>query len=269
MSDMEAKLKAYVDQKLAEKDKTIKKLENRLHILEADEDRFYPQDTYALISWTAPGSEEERFWSFAFGVGIWAFQMLFIGLLLASVFCSFFAIEDFTPGDKLMQFTEFAAIINYALIPDESIQDMVTAYQLWPAAEAHKNVLGRKIACSMRFLQGFFASVAVLFLINISPNAVDIILNFAALNFVSAMDSTAFDLASRGVFSHVLQGTCQRIAEEPLPERVPDKHNAYRFTILFTMCGMLAANAILVARPDWAFYIYTSRTIEQPVWPEE
>lgn len=238
--------------------KLIADIQERLKALEADEDTHYPQDTYALISLNSPDKENAVLSFFIFGVAIWAFQMLFIVLLTVSVFTSFYTTEDYNRGDRVMEITEFAAIAGYALIPDASIQDVVTAHQLFPHRNGTENVLGRKISSVLRWIQGASACVCVLFLINVSPNAIDIILNFAALNFVSDMDNVAFELASRGVFGKPLRKECERIMVLELPDTVGDKTNPYRRAMIITLVSMTVVNALLMSFPDFTERLYTS-----------
>ena len=237
----------------------IKQIQQRLDYLEADEDKHYPHDTYSLISLNSP-DEEGRLDFFLFGVVVWAFQMVFITLLTLTVFTSFYDNEEYRDGDAVMAVTEFAAILGFCFIPDASPQDVVTAKQLWPCKHGTVNVMGRKIACTFRFIQGASACVCVLFLINISPNAIDIILNFAALNFVSDMDSVAFELAAKGVFGKPLQEECERIMDKDLPETVGDKHKPYRTVMFVCAASMLIINSLLMSHPEFTKRLYTTYT---------
>lgn len=243
-----------------EQAKIIEQIQKRLNALEADEDLFYPQDTYSLISLNSPDHKDGHFVFFLFGVAVWAFQMTFITLLTLTVFTSFYDNEEYTEGDAVMKVTEFAAILGFSFIPDASLQDVVTAHQLWPNKGATKNCTGRKIAASFRFIQGASACICVLFLINISSNAIDIILNFAALNFVSDMDSVAFELAARGVFGEALQNECDRIIHERLPDTVEDKHIPYRNAMCICATFMLTINSVLTANPEFRKRLYTTYT---------
>ncbi len=235
----------------------------KLQILEADEDEYYPQDTYSFISLNSPDHKDDNFSFFLFGIAIWAFQILFIVLLGASVFVSFYDTEDYYAGDLIMAITEFAAILAYAVIPDASVQDMVTANRQWPLPGQTVNVTGRKIASALRLIQGVGASVCVLFLINVSPTAIDIILNFAALNFVSDMDSVAFELASKGVFGVALKDECERVQSTKLPERVGDVTIPYRFAMISCFVAMTTVNAVLTAYPAFAKSLYTSHSLPE------
>jgi hypothetical protein len=247
------------------KQKEIEQLKYRLDLLEEDEEKKYPNDVYAIISMNSSDHKDGNIMFFAFGFLVWAFQMLFIALLITSVFYSFFRQEEYVDGDPLMVVAEFAAIICYALIPDASLQDIVVAYRLWPSWESKTNRRGRQIACTLRGIQGISASVAVLFLINISPNVIDIILNFAALNFVSDMDSVAFELAKKGVFGKDLRNEAIRIATKDLPEHAT-KHPEIPYRIVMGACAfvMLTVNIILRTKPEFRENLYTHWVETQP-----
>eukprot|EP00531_Pseudo-nitzschia_arenysensis_P005418 CAMPEP_0116142698 /NCGR_PEP_ID=MMETSP0329-20121206/15049_1 /TAXON_ID=697910 /ORGANISM="Pseudo-nitzschia arenysensis, Strain B593" /LENGTH=275 /DNA_ID=CAMNT_0003637955 /DNA_START=12 /DNA_END=839 /DNA_ORIENTATION=- len=250
-----------LEEKLTEQQKVIEGIQGRLQVLEADEDEYYPHDTYAMISlnWPCPGEKTD--WSFfLFGVMIWLFQMVLIVLLGASVFLSFYDTEDYYAGDLIMAITEFAAILAYAVIPDASIQDIVTANKLWPTTKSSEHSTGRKIACTLRGIQGIGASVCVMFLINVSPTAIDIILNFAALNFVSDMDSVAFELASKGVFGQKFQKHTGHIQSHKLPERARDVETPYRVAMISCFVIMTTVNAVLTGNPELAKALYTAHS---------
>jgi len=246
------------------KQQEIENLTKRLEHLEEDEDTKYPNDTYTMIALNHPfkNKEKDGVWMiFGFGILIWAFQMLFITLLITSVFYSFFKNEEYVAGDPLMIVAEFAAIICYTMIPDASLQDIVTAYRQWPEHDSKddKNIHGRQIACTLRAIQGLSASVTVLFLINIAPNVIDIVLNFTALNFVSDMDSVAFELAKNGVFGIILNTEANEIATKDLPEEVTGHHHTpYRVVMAACATMMLTVNIILRSMPELREDIYTN-----------
>jgi len=50
-----------------------------------------------------------------------------------------------------------------------------------------------------------------------SDNALDIILNFTAVNFISDLDEAAFSYAKSGVFGPILTGETKPIAGTNLP----------------------------------------------------
>ena len=252
------------------KQREIEHLTKRLEHLEEDEDTMYPKDTYSMISMNNPfkkkkDRKEGTLLIFGFGIFIWAFQMLFITLLITSVFYSFFKNEDYVTGDPLMVVAEFAAIICYTMIPDASLQDIVTAYRQWPMPNSldPENKHGRQLACILRGVQGLSASVTVLFLINIAPNVIDIVLNFTALNFVSDMDTVAFELAKNGVFGKILEDEANEIATKDLPEAIKERsHTPYRVVMAACASMMLTVNIVMRTKPEFREGLYTKWTGE-------
>ena len=61
------------------------------------------------------------------------------------------------------------------------------------------------------------ASVTLLLVIT-TPDVVDIILNFTAVNFISGLDEIGYELALWGKYGPKLENEAKRIGAEPLPE---------------------------------------------------
>ena len=60
------------------------------------------------------------------------------------------------------------------------------------------------ISCSLRFIQGFLAIIATFLLIVTSDDVIEIVLNFAAVNFISNLDEVGFELAKWGKYGPVM-----------------------------------------------------------------
>ena len=86
---------------------------------------------------------------------------------------------------------------------DASVMDIVTATQSFPRfsmTTSKDNVWCIAFSCFLRLLQGLCAvSVSIILVFN-SDSVIEIILNFTALNFISALDDVGFELAKMGKY---------------------------------------------------------------------
>ena len=69
---------------------------------------------------------------------------------------------------------------------------MVKAVEQFPRLDRVRGEGTRLVifSCLLRFIQGFLATSATLLLIITTPNVVEIILNFTAVNYISNLDET-------------------------------------------------------------------------------
>jgi len=97
----------------------------------------------------------------------------------------------------------------------------------------------------LRFIQSFLAIIATLLLIVTSEDVVDIILNFAAVNFISALDEVAFELAKYGKYGPQLEKAANDIEKRPIPYSIYRKDSNFRYMltvvpIFITMISLIA-----------------------------
>jgi hypothetical protein len=103
--------------------------------------------------------------------------------------------------------------------------DVFKGYKYFPMSSKPTNdSFGcMRLSCMMRAFQGYLATLTVFLVVITSETVVDIILNFAALNFISGLDDEAYSLIQSGMFGAELQKEAKRIEEVKLPSCVRRK----------------------------------------------
>mmetsp|Transcript_1550 Transcript_1550/g.3595 ORF Transcript_1550/g.3595 Transcript_1550/m.3595 type:complete len:956 (+) Transcript_1550:363-3230(+) len=202
-----------------------------------EEERKFPSDSYSMMALNGP-----RHWSswnsvgfFLFGVGIWIFQMVFLGVMVYSQTAvkrgtveesdnpddGFFATLVPPNAQDVVIVAQVVSLLAYVLFPESSMDDVVTACQLFPSFSKKGGPLwSLRFASIMRGIQAICSVIVVWILVMTSGTPVDIILNFTAINYVSGLDDASFELAERGVFGHAFQEETKRIADTNLPKSV-------------------------------------------------
>jgi hypothetical protein len=117
-------------------------------------------------------------------------------------------VADFiaTEASPLVRGTQIVSLMASVIFVDASVMDIVTATQSFPRfsmATSKDNVWCIAFSCILRFTQGLFAVMVSLVLVFNSDSVIDIILNFTALNFISALDDVGFELAKIGKYGYV------------------------------------------------------------------
>ena len=164
----------------------------------------YPGDSYSFLSIHGP-LEEPRF--FLFGLGVWFLQMMFLTLMIVSLVVKRFRVDqndnpadsiwgDFLPSDVGMvtRLTQITALLCYCIFSDSSLSDCIQAVELFPdlkRAGDDDGVPQAVFSCTLRFIQGLLATAATLLLIITTADVVEIILNFAAVNYISNLDEVS------------------------------------------------------------------------------
>ncbi len=114
--------------------------------------------------------------------------------------------------------THVIAFLAYVVFPESALQDIVNACKYFPSpfytdlGDGHHK-WHMVFSCILRFTQGFLGILSAWVLIVTSETVVDVILNFAAMSFVSSLDESAFELAQNGVFGPLLRNEANGIAE--------------------------------------------------------
>lgn len=154
----------------------------------------------------------------------------------------------FVPANagNLSKATQFMALITYCVFADESLKDICTAVETFPNFRRVKP--GDKVgliitSCILRLLQGVLATFVVFLLVGSTVDVIDIILNFTAVNFISAFDDVAFELAQDGKYGPALKKEADRIEELPCPPCMYRKrqHVRYALTVLPVAATLLIA----------------------------
>ncbi|VEU36664.1 unnamed protein product [Pseudo-nitzschia multistriata] len=147
------------------------------------------------------------------------------------------------------------AILSYCIFADESLKDIVTAVETFPNIKEAKEgdrVDLMIVSSVLRFSQGFLATIVVLLLVVNTPDVVDIVLNFTAVNFVSAFDDVAFELAQWGKYGPHLEAETKRIEELTAPDCMTRKSNyaRYQLTIIPVATTLLIMLIMMAYRQD-------------------
>lgn len=233
----------------------------------------YPADCYSFIAIHGP-IESPLF--FGFGFTVWAFQIAFLILLVLRVASPKLStnedtdnpddgfLSEFIPSNvgPLSRATQLMALLSYCVFADESLKDIVTAVETWPRLDRAKP--GDKVRLIMlssvlRFSQGMLATISVLLLVITTADVIDIILNFTAVNFISAFDDVAFELAQWGKYGPRLEAEAHRIEKLPAPDCIFRKyqHVRYRFTVLPIAFVLIFLFSVMAFRQDSRNYWLT------------
>jgi len=213
-------------------------------MLESDEIETYPGDCYSFIAIYSPLKKPQYF---CFGLMVWMFQVAFLTYMIWSKLEPELEVDNPSKGfigsfmpskvSALVQATQITAVLCYLVFADSSLRDCAMAVEQWPRfdrAKVDDHVFLAMCSCVLRFIQGSMAIIASFLLIMTSDDVVDIILNFAAVNFISTLDEMAFELARWGKYGPALEKVARTVEERPLPYCLHRKyhHERYKFTII-------------------------------------
>jgi len=202
----------------------------------------FMKDTYSFMSLNSPC---DRPLSFFFGFSVFASQFTFLMLILLNVLSPQLSTgrEDLDNPIKTMFFpsnvpfivrmTQYLAIITYTFFLGESIMDVVKAIEVMPNLNEARLLL---LSNFLRFLQGILAVVVTVVLTITSSDIVEIVLNFAAINYISSFDKVAFGHARNGRYGIFLKDEANRIVNTDLPLSVVSKEPVHGFR---SMIGIL------------------------------
>lgn len=179
-------------------------------------------------SFLALGCAPDNRLPFAYGLMVFAFQIAFLILMICSkVNRSMSANEDIdNPNEEgfseympanaslVVRTTQFVAIFAFVIFAEDSIGDVVNAVRFLPLPFWSTKHLWVSVACFFSFAQGILACFTVFLLVMTSEDVIDIVLNFTAVNFISNLDDTAFDIAKSGRYGDVLKKKALFIDEE-------------------------------------------------------
>jgi hypothetical protein len=142
----------------------------------------------------------------------------------------------------LARTTQLVCLISYLAFASESIQDIAIAVETFPRfskAEPDDKVYCMVWSCILRGIQGLLATCVVLLLIVTTSDVRDIILNFTAVNFVSAFDNIAFEQARLGKCGPTLEDEANRIQDAPAPACIFRKYRHVRNLSTVTTVGFI------------------------------
>ncbi len=250
-----------------------------------DEENKYPQDSYSFLALHGP---RENFVFFSFGLMAFLFQFAFLMLMILSVVGKELQTGNIgdgidNPGNpgslrglgwassffpsntsNLARATQITSLLSFMVFADETLLDIAKALELipplWSSSSSKESMTssqqqrnhrlwGLMFSCVLRFVQGIMAVFAVFLLVMTESSVIDIVLNFTAVNFIAALDDTAFALARWGKFGPYLKREAKRIEDLDLPPSVKTKRIRAWYTaavlpvsimLLCLMCGIMA-----------------------------
>jgi len=212
----------------------------------------FPNDCYSFLSLHGP-CDNPLF--FSFGMMVYIFQMMFLLLMVLSVLHKKWhengdgdnpgkgIVASFIPANAspLIQATQFFAVLSCIIFADASFLDVARSVETFPthSTEATKSMV---FSCVLRFSQGGLAMFVTLLLIVTTENVIEIVLNFAAVNFISYLDDVAFRLALWGKYGPKLEEEANRITNLSLPPCMTRQNRHIRF-----QCTLVTAAFPLLA----------------------
>jgi len=203
----------------------------------------YPADCYSFLAIHSPLQNP---FFFCFGFTVFVFQVLFLFFMVMSQIAPNYTnmgeidnpsetwVARFIPSNvtSLVRATQVTALLSYCMFADSSLKDCIMAVELFPRmARATKEDMAhlQVFACLLRFFQGLLAIAATLLLIITSDDVIDIILNFAAVNYISTLDESAFELAKIGKYGPSLEAEAKKIENKPIPFCIYRKYQHVRY----------------------------------------
>ena len=219
-------------------------------LMEEDEEGKYPRDCYSFV---ALGPSIKNYCiPFFFGCIVFMFQFSLLALILFSKTYFFtskwqalsqnedidnpdqskdsFNGGSFIPANAsvMVRMTQFVAVLSFVVIGGDSLHDFTEAVMDFPRS-CNRKYVWLQVSCVLRGLQGLLACVTAILLVVTSNDVIDIVLNFAAIHFISSFDDTAYQLAESGCYGKTLQQTTETIKQKTLPQ--------YIFRYINPMCS--------------------------------
>jgi len=221
----------------------------------------FSADCYSFMTVNSPF---ENPFLFFFGFMVFTFQTMFLCYMVLSMINPRLTNKDATDNPSnttwaiipanvtpLIRWTQITSIFSYCIFADSSLMDCITAVEQFPRSDRVKKedkAWLMRLSCSLRFFQGFLAVVATMMLIITGESVVEIILNFAAVNYISTLDEVAFELAMHGKYGPYLEQEAKSIIKRPLPNCMYRKyhHQRYLFTMVPITLSLLVCLSVVV-----------------------
>ena len=176
---------------------------------------------------------------------------------------------------------QIASLLAYMLYPNSSQQDVVRAIQMFPwrppspppPSDKDETSGGGgvvavpvgciRLSCLLRGIQSHCAISVVFLLVMTCDSTLEIILNLTAANFISELDTKAFQLALSGVFGPSLEQEAKRIAREELPacSYSGSKHFCYGMILVVYALIFGGYGLLIVIGDDLTYLWMTEHTI--------
>ncbi len=228
------------------------KIAYKKELVEEDEERKYPRDCYSFVALGL--SIKNNCIPFFFGCLVFLFQFSLLALMFFSKTYFFtskwqalsqnedvdnpdqskdtFNGGSFIPANAsvMVRMTQFVAVLSFVVIGGESLNDFTEAVMNFPRS-CNRKYVWLQVSCVLRGLQGLLACVTAILLVVTDNDVIDIVLNFAAIHFVSGFDDTAYQLAEAGCYGKTLQQRTETIKQKTLPKCI--------FRLMNPMCSEL------------------------------
>jgi len=251
-------------------------------------DNRYPNDSYSFLALNGPAIKGVSYhWNlqkikfFVFGLMPFLLQRILFGMLVSTLDGDLKVGKgrqehDDYPGPDVI-LCRIVSMLTYMVFPNSAQVDILNAVQIYPlvsaiAEEGQKATAGVPVesihvSCILRVIQANMA-IAAFFLVTLSGNnIVEIILNHAAVNFISSLSRLAFANARAGVFGPSFAKEAERIANADPPSCSHRQSScvSYRAIVVFyTM--LLGAVAIVMIMTDESKSIWVSTIYNGPQW---
>lgn len=242
--------------------------------LEEESHKYYTPDTYSLLSNYGP---KENLLIFIYSILVFLFQIALALSLVFSIVIPAWRSNDVVDGtnqifpadvEPIVKVVQVLSIIVYTVFADYSMQDLIIAcnffFSIKGALTDTKRVGKLFLSAFLRLLQSVAVIVATFILIFTSLTATDVVLNFAAVNFISSLDDVAFDLVATGFFGRRTKDKALEIKDKRLPDCILPSDFPIRgsWAVIFLVGVVMTAigvNFIVVPQSQGEFLYDTFR----------
>ena len=140
---------------------------------------------------------------------------------------------SFIPANAsvIVRITQFMVVLAFILFGGESLLDL-TEGMMYFKMHFGPEYFWVRVCNILKALQGFLACAAAFLLVMTSTDVIDIILNFAAVNYISSFDNQAYELAHAGYYSKTMQVTTEHIKKIKLMCALKDLKTKVPFYLL-------------------------------------
>jgi hypothetical protein len=183
----------------------------------------------------------------------------------------FFAVFIPSNAAALVRCTQIYALLVFALFQNESSGDIINSIRVFSSLKGSCRSAVH-ISNVLRFFQGLFASFTAIILIMSDSDAVNIVLNITAVNYISGFDETFFAMALNGWFGSYMLHRAKEIANGDAldenegyfstQERATDKDENFLFSYLVGTSSILIIFTVVFSMVVWYQNSYSHWTTE-------
>jgi len=249
------------------------------YVKRTNEIETYPADCYSFMAVHSPFKKP---YFYFFGFTVWVFQIMFLIYMILNKLDTDLGLNgevdnpstdfmaNFIPANvtELVRATQITAVLCYCMFADSSLKDCAAAVEQFPRFDRAKKGDHHWLvvfSCFLRFCQGFMAIIATFLLIVTTSDVIEIILNFAAVNFISTLDEVAFELAKWGKYGPALEEEAKSIENRPIPYCIYRKYKHVRYYMTVVPIGVVLiafAAAISIWQESENFWVTQTLRIQ-------